>query len=169
MADTAIRRPPPVGRSLLGLALFAAAAAAAALIGVFAATGTAAEYAQLRQPAWAPPSWVFGPVWTVLYVLIALAGWQVWRRRGWSGARAALALYGVQLVLNAAWTPLFFAADLRALAFVDIVALVVVLTATIAAFRRASGVAAVLLVPYWAWTVFAAALNLAVWQLNTGA
>ncbi|MBV2362966.1 TspO/MBR family protein [Streptomonospora nanhaiensis] len=166
MTASLTRRPPSRGRALAGLAVFLLAVAAAALVGVLSAAGTAQEYAALRRPAWAPPSWVFGPVWTVLYVLIALAGWDVWRRRGLRGAPLALGLFAAQLVLNAAWTPLFFAADRRGAAFAVIAALLVVLTATVAAFYRRSRIAALLLVPYWAWTAFAAALNLAVWRLN---
>lgn len=168
MAGTRARRALTVKRSAAGLAAFVLAVTAAALIGVFSAAETADEYARLRQPAWAPPSWVFGPVWTVLYATIALAGWDVWRRLGWRGSRLALTLYFGQLVLNAAWTPLFFAADLRALAFAEIVVLWFVLSGTVAAFFRAVPRAGWLMVPYWAWTTFAAALNLAVWQLNAG-
>lgn len=159
---------PSPRRSLLGLAGFVAAVTAVALVGTLSNVGSAADYAALEQPSWAPPSWLFGPVWTVLYVLIAVSGWLVWRRRGWRGARLELSVYVIQLLLNAAWTPLFFAAGLRGTAFLDIVLLVVALTATIALFARVSRWAAVLLVPYWAWTVFATALNFAVWQLNTG-
>lgn len=163
------RRPASVGRALAGVAVFAAAATAAALIGVLSSTTTAQDYLRLDQPAWAPPAWVFGPVWTILYVTIALAGWEVWRRHGWRGARLGLSLFGAQLLLNAAWTPLFFAAGLRGIAFVEIMVLWVALTATIAVFTRLARWAAVLLVPYLAWTTFAAALNFAVWQLNSGA
>jgi tryptophan-rich sensory protein len=89
-------------RTALGLIPFGLAVTAAALIGVLGVTGTTAEYQNLRQPSWAPPSWLFGPVWTTLYAMIAVAGWLVWRRTGWS---AALTGYAAQLVLNAAWTP----------------------------------------------------------------
>src|SRR5215212_9980606 len=88
-----------------GLAGFGLAVAAAALIGGLGVAGTAAEYQNLEQPSWAPPSWLFGPVWTLLYAMIAVAGWLVWRRTGWT---RALTVYAVQLALNAAWTPIFF-------------------------------------------------------------
>lgn len=168
MTATAASHAPSTRASLLGLAGFAAAVTAAALVGVLSSTVTAAEYAALRQPSWAPPSWVFGPVWTALYAMIAVSGWLVWRRHGWRGARVELSFYLVQLVLNAAWTPLFFAAGLRGAALVDICLLVAALTATIVLFARRSRWAAALLVPYWAWTVFATALNLSVWRLNAG-
>ncbi|WP_017584181.1 TspO/MBR family protein [Nocardiopsis valliformis] len=157
-----------LGASLIAAAVFAAAVTAAALIGVLSSPGTAGDYAALQQPPWAPPSWLFGPVWTVLYAMIALSGWLVWRERRWRGARTELSLFAVQLVLNAAWTPLFFAAGLRGTALVDIVLLVVTLSVTIVLFSRVSRWAAALLVPYWAWTVFATALNFSIWQLNTG-
>lgn len=159
---------PSLAASLVAAAVFAAAVTAAALIGVLSSPGTAADYAALQQPPWAPPSWLFGPVWTVLYAMIALSGWLVWRARGWRGARAELSLFAVQLVLNAAWTPLFFAAGLRGTALVDIVLLVAVLSVTIVLFFRVSRLAGALLAPYWAWTVFATALNFSIWQLNTG-
>lgn len=153
-------------RALVGLAVFALAVFAVALIGTLSSTTTTQEYMQLEQPTWAPPSWVFGPVWTALYAIMAVAGWNVWRLRGWRGAGGALTLYAVQLALNAAWTPLFFAAGLRGIAMINIAALLVVLTATTIAFFRISRLSGVLLVPYWLWVAFASALNFAVWQLN---
>src|SRR5690606_5115294 len=162
-----VRTPRASGApALAGLAVFAAAVVAAALIGTLSSTATAQDYMRLEQPEWAPPSWVFGPVWTVLYAMIAVAGWNVWRLRGWRGARLALSLYAAQLVLNAAWTPLFFAAGLRGAALADIVLLLAVLTAVVTVFFRISRLSGALLVPYWAWVAFAAALNFAVWRLN---
>lgn len=155
--------------ALAGLAVFVAAVAAAALLGVLLSPDTAQEYARLEQPDWAPPSWLFGPVWTTLYAMIALAGWLVWRRFGWKGARLALSLFALQLLLNAAWSPLFFTLGLRGTAFADIVVLWAVLTATIALFARLSRPAAWLMVPYWAWTTFAALLSFTMWRLNLGA
>jgi tryptophan-rich sensory protein len=146
--------------ALLGFAL---AVAAAAAIGGLGVSGTAAEYQQLRQPAWAPPSSLFGPVWTVLYAMIALAGWLVWQRTGFG---LALRVYTAQLLLNAAWTPLFFGAGRYGLAFADICLLWLAVGATIVLFRRAHHWAAWLLVPYWLWVTYAAALNLAIWRLN---
>ncbi|GAB2517314.1 TspO/MBR family protein [Nocardiopsis aegyptia] len=154
--------------ALVGLVVFVAAVAAAALVGVLLSPDTAQEYARLEAPDWAPPSWLFGPVWTTLYAMIALAGWLVWRRFGWKGARLALSLFALQLLLNAAWSPLFFTLGLRGTAFADIVVLWVVLCATIALFARLSRPAAWLLVPYWAWTTFATLLSFTMWRLNAG-
>ena len=157
---------PSVPAQAAALAVLLAVAFGSALIGVLASPDTAGEYARLVRPAWAPPAFVFGPVWAVLYTAIALAGWLVWRRRALRGA--ALGLFAGQLLLNALWTPLFFAAGLRGAALVDIVVLLALITATAAVFRRSSPVAALLLVPYWAWVAFATALNAATWWLNRG-
>jgi tryptophan-rich sensory protein len=155
---------PAVRRSSwVGLIPFALAVAVAALIGVLGVTGTAAEYQNLDQPSWAPPSWLFGPVWTVLYAMIAVAGWLVWRRTGWT---RALTLYAAQLVLNAIWTPIFFGFGRYGLALADIIVLWVLIGATIWSFRPISRTAAWLLVPYWAWVTFATALNAAIWYAN---
>ncbi|PZF98455.1 TspO/MBR family protein [Micromonospora endophytica] len=145
------------------LAGFAAAVVAAAAVGSLAAQGAAGEYASIAQPGWAPPSWLFGPVWTVLYVMIALAGWLAWRRAGFG---PALAAWVAQLVLNAAWTPLFFGAGQYGLAFAEIIVLWLAIGLTVLLFWRVSRPAAALMLPYWAWVTFAAALNYSVWQLN---
>jgi translocator protein len=124
-----------------------------------------AWYAQLEKPAWNPPSWVFGPVWTVLYILMGVAAWLVWdRHRG--AAKVALTLFVVQLVFNAAWSWLFFGLQSPGLAFGGIVVLWLLLLATTAAFWRERTVAGVLLLPYVAWVTFAMALNFAIWRLN---
>jgi translocator protein len=147
----------------LALAGFAAAVVVAAAIGGLGVAGTAAEYNSLRQPAWAPPSWLFGPVWTTLYAMIALAGWLAWRRVGFT---RPLWFYTAQLVLNAIWTPLFFGAGQYGLAFAEIVAMWLLIGATVLSFWRVRRAAALLMLPYWAWVTYASALNLAVWLLN---
>jgi tryptophan-rich sensory protein len=152
------------GASAAALLLFAAAVAAAALVGGLAAATSAQEYAGLIRPSWAPPAGVFGPVWTVLYILIAVSAWLVWRRAGWT--TPAHPVWCAQLVLNAGWTPLFFAAGLIGVAFAEIVVLWVAVLATIVLFARTDRLAAGLLLPYLAWVSFAGALNLAIWQLN---
>jgi tryptophan-rich sensory protein len=149
--------------SWIALAGFGAAAAAAALLGGLGVAGTAGEYQSLQQPSWAPPSWLFGPVWTVLYVMIAVSGWLAWRRAGWT---SALTVYAVQLALNAIWTPIFFGFGRYGLALIDIAVLWVLIGATIWMFRPISRVAAGLLVPYWAWVTFATALNASIWAAN---
>ncbi|MFF5175047.1 TspO/MBR family protein [Micromonospora sp. NPDC000089] len=147
--------------ALLG---FGAAVAAAAALGGLGVSGTADEYADLRQPGWAPPSWLFGPVWTLLYALIAVAGWLVWRRVGFGPAVWA---WCAQLVLNAIWTPLFFGAGRYGLAFAEILLMWLAIGVTVALFRRISRPATLLMLPYWAWVTFAAALNFSIWQLNS--
>jgi tryptophan-rich sensory protein len=160
-SDIGLRSPRPHRWwALLG---FAAAVTVAAAIGVIGVTGTAAEYERLRQPTWAPPSWVFGPTWTVLYAMIAIAGWLVWKKAGFT---LALWLYAGQLALNAIWTPLFFGAGRYGLAFADIVLLWALIGATVVTFWRIRRDAALLMLPYLAWVSYAGALNLAIWLLN---
>jgi translocator protein len=120
-------------------------------------------YAQLAKPAFNPPAWVFGPAWTTLYILIAVAGWRVWRRDrgGW-----AMTLWWVQLGLNFAWSPVFFAAHQIGLALVIVVALLAVILAFMAAAWRRVPVAAWLFAPYAAWVAFASVLNASIWSLN---
>ena len=124
-------------------------------------------YAALAKPSWRPPNWVFGPVWTALYLAMAVAAWLVWREKGWAGGRVPLALFGVQLALNAAWSWLFFALRSPGLGLVDILLLWIAIAATLIVFWRRSIIAGLLFVPYLAWVTFAAALNYAIWQLNT--
>ena len=123
-------------------------------------------YATLAKPPWNPPSWVFGPVWTLLYTLMAVAAWLVWRRGGFAVQRGPLICYLVQLALNAAWTPLFFGLHQPGWALADILLLWLALTATLAAFWRVHRAASWLLVPYLAWVSFASALNFELWRLN---
>ncbi|KWV33821.1 TspO/MBR family protein [Micromonospora rifamycinica] len=163
METTRSGRRTGTARTWWALLGFGAAVAVAAAIGGLGVSGTSDEYASLRQPVWAPPSWLFGPVWTLLYATIAVAGWLVWRRVGFG---PALWAWSVQLVLNAIWTPLFFGAGRYGLAFAEIVLMWLAIAATVVAFRRVSRPAAALLLPYWAWVTFAAALNLSIWQLN---
>jgi len=123
-------------------------------------------YQGLARPSWTPPDWLFGPVWTNLYVLMAVAAWLVWRQGGWAGAKAALALFGAQLVLNAAWSPVFFGLERVGAALAVLVALWVAILATAVAFWRCSRVAGILMLPYLAWVTFAGALNFAIWRMN---
>jgi translocator protein len=138
----------------------------------FAAAGTAVFvstdgwYASLHKPAWNPPAWVFGPAWTVLYVMMAVAAWMVWRAGGWKAQGRALGLFLLQWLLNALWTPLFFGLQRPGLAFAEITVLWLVLAATLWSFWRVRKAAGVLLVPYLAWVSFAAALNFTIWRLN---
>jgi tryptophan-rich sensory protein len=123
-------------------------------------------YAGLNKPGFTPPNAVFGPVWTVLFLMIALSGWLVWRRVGLAGARTAFALYGFQLVLNALWSVLFFGLHRPDLASAEILALWLAILGTLVAFWRFSRPAALLLAPYLAWVTYAAALTVAIWRMN---
>lgn len=155
-------------RKYLGLAGWALITFIAGATGAIASSNAPSFYQDLTRPGWAPPASVFGPVWTVLYALMAIAAWLVWRERGFSGARGALTLFIVQLVANALWTWLFFGWQLGGLAFADIILLWLLIVATIVAFRKTSGLAALLLLPYLAWVSYAAALNYAIWRMNPG-
>jgi len=123
-------------------------------------------YARLQKPSWNPPNWIFGPVWTALYVMMAVAAWLVWKRGGVAAQRLPLTLFLVQLLFNALWSPLFFGLKNPGLALFNIGLLWLALLATIVAFGKARLIAGVLLVPYLAWVTFASVLNFALWQLN---
>ncbi len=123
-------------------------------------------YASLKKPTWNPPGWVFGPVWTALYAMMGVAAWLVWKRGGFAVQRRPLALFLIQLALNAAWTPLFFGLHRPGLAFAEIVLLWLAIAATIRAFRHVSRPAAWLLAPYLVWVSFASVLNFTLWRMN---
>ncbi|MFI9122307.1 TspO/MBR family protein [Streptomyces bikiniensis] len=148
---------------LLGLLLICYAVAA---LGGLASADAGDTYNALDRPSWAPPGWLFGPVWTVLYGTVAVAAWLVLRNPHGS-TRTAMTWWSVQLLLNLAWTPLFFAAGQYGLAFLDICLLLSALLTTTVLFARHRRAAALLLVPYALWVTFAAALNLTIWLSNT--
>lgn len=148
----------------LGLLGWLFAAFAAAAVGAVASVDAPSFYAQLNKPSWAPPAGVFGPVWTVLYALMGVAAWLVWRSPG--PKRAALTLFGAQLAANALWSWLFFAWHRGALAAVEILVLLALIVAMIVAFWRISRLAALLMVPYLLWVSFASVLTWAVWRSN---
>ena len=150
----------------VGLAGWLAAAFVAGGIGAVASIDAASFYAQLARPAWAPPASVFGPVWTALYLLMGIAAWLVWRERGATQRFPALTLFVVQLAANALWSWLFFAWRNGAVAFVEVVLLLMLIAATVVAFWRIRRLAALLMLPYLAWVGFASALTWAVWQRN---
>jgi benzodiazapine receptor len=159
---------PPTQRrtpAALGFAGWLLLCFSAAALGGFFMPGE--WYAQLQKPSWNPPSWIFGPAWTALYIMMAIAAWLVWRRGGFATQRLALGVFLLQLLLNALWSPLFFGLRNPALAFVDIVLLWFALLATLLVFWRRSRVAGALLIPYLAWVSFASALNFALWRLNS--
>jgi benzodiazapine receptor len=146
---------------LLGLAGFLGACFAAALAGLLFPVG--AWYDGLRKPSWNPPKWIFGPAWTLLYIMMAVAAWLVWREAGFG---TAIAVFGLQLVLNFLWTALFFGMRRPDLSLYELVLLWLTILACILLFAPVSGWAALLLLPYLAWTGFAGFLNLAILRLN---
>jgi translocator protein len=156
-------------RQALGLALWLCATLATGGIGAVASVNAASFYGQLTQPAWAPPAWLFGPVWSVLYILMGISAWLVWRAHRFKGASTALGLFAIQLLANALWTWLFFAWKMGAVALGEIAILWLLIASTIFVFWRLQRLAAVLLVPYLAWVTFATALNLSLWRLNPAA
>jgi translocator protein len=145
------------------LFVFLLVVAAAAAVGGYFPPGP--WYASLSKPAWTPPNWIFAPVWTLLYIGIAVAGWMVWRRNG-SRVGPSLALWGAQLVLNAAWSWFFFGEHRPGVALADIGALLACIIAFIVVTYGACRPAAYLFVPYALWVAFATALNHALWRLN---
>lgn len=135
-----------------------------AILGGIGSQDAPSFYARLQLPGWAPPSSVFGPVWTVLYIAMAIAGWMV--ARTGQEHRKAFVWFGLQLVFNAAWSWFFFEWKSASLAFADILVLVVLVAGTILTFWRARPLAAVLLMPYLVWVLFATALTWAAWHRN---
>lgn len=123
-------------------------------------------YASLAKPTWTPPGWIFGPVWTLLYLMMAVAAWLVWRQAGFAGAKLPLALFGIQLALNSVWSVLFFGLQNPGAAAVEIILLWTAILAMLITFWRRSRVAGGLLAPYLAWVSFATVLNVAIWRMN---
>ena len=153
-------------QKFFGLLAWLSLTFAAAAIGGYASANAGAFYQQLARPGWAPPGWLFAPVWTALYLMMGLAAWLVWKQRGLRATRGALTLFVIQLTANALWTWLFFAWQRGALAFMEIMVLWALIIGTTIAFWRIRPLAGALMLPYFAWVTFAAALNYAVWQLN---
>lgn len=139
---------------------------AAGALGAVASASAPEFYAALAKPSWAPPSWLFGPVWTVLYLMMGLAAGLAWRAKGWSGARGPLTLFLLHLPVNALWSWLFFHWRLGAASVADIALLWLMLAALVVLFLRIHRLAGALLVPYLIWVTYASALNIALWQAN---
>ena len=156
----------PLLLQLAGLIGWLTTAFIAGAVGAVASIDAASFYAQLSKPSWAPPAWVFGPVWSTLYGLMGIAAWLVWRSPG--TRKVALSLFGVQLAANALWSWLFFGWRQGGPAAVEVLVLLALIAATVTAFWRHSRLAAVLLVPYLLWVSFAAVLTWAVWLMNPG-
>ena len=153
-------------RQILGLAGWLAASFLAGGIGAIASSSAGVFYVQLSRPSWAPPSWLFGPVWSLLYIMMGVAAWLVWRKHGFPVAASGLTLFVIQLIANAFWTWLFFVWHQGALSFAEIVVLWLLVASTIVAFWRLHRLAALMLVPYLAWVSFASALTYSLWRLN---
>lgn len=154
-------------RGLLSLVAFLLLCLAISAAGGWITAGSVGTWYQtLRKPAFNPPDWVFAPVWTALYLMIAVAGWRVWRRCGIAGARAAMAAYVLQLALNLGWSFLFFGSRMIGVALAEIVVLFAAIGINAVLFWRVDRVAGWLLAPYLAWVGFAGVLNFALWQLN---
>jgi benzodiazapine receptor len=151
---------------VFGLLVWLAVTFTVAAIGALASVDAATFYEQLQRPSWAPPSWLFGPVWTVLYAAMAVSAWLVWRKRGFGEGRVALGLFLLQLAVNGLWSWLFFGWRLGGLALADVLLLWMLIALTMVVFHGINRLAALLLVPYLAWVTFASALTFAVWRLN---
>ena len=157
-------RPTPWG----AIALLFVATVLTAGIGALASIDAKAFYASLAQPSWSPPPTVFGPVWSVLYLMMFFAAALVVKRLGTVAARPALWLYGAQLVCNALWTWLFFHGHWGAVAYAEVLLLFVLVALTLRCFWRVRPLSGWLLLPYLVWVGFASALTLALWRLNPG-
>ena len=151
---------------IIGLIIWLVICFIASAIGGIASIQAKEFYILLIQPQWAPPSWVFGPVWTTLYTLMGISAWLVWRRGGFQTNLVALSFFLAQLMVNALWSWLFFAWKLGLWSFIDILLLLALIIATIISFWRIHRFAAMLLVPYLLWVSFALMLNYSLWQLN---
>lgn len=123
-------------------------------------------YQTLTKPEWNPPNWIFGPVWTLLYLLMGISVWIIWKNYGLKTAAVPLTFFIAQLVLNALWSWFFFGLENVGLAFIDIVALWTLILITLILFWKLNTLSGVLLLPYIAWVSFATVLNYNIWQLN---
>lgn len=150
------------------LTAIVAATLLAAVAGSLASLNAPDFYRQLVQPAWAPPAWLFGPVWTLLFLMMAASAWLVVKGRPLSSSRTQLTLYGAQLVFNGLWSWLFFRWQLGAAAFADVLVLLVLVALMARTFYRVQPLAGWLMLPYLAWVAFASALTYSVWQGNPG-
>ncbi len=154
-------------RSLIGLALWVGICFGAAVLGsIFTTPSVPSWYAELAKPTWTPPNWVFGPVWSALYFMMALAAWLVWRQGGLAAAPIPVTLFMVQLGLNVMWSILFFGLKMPGVAFGEIIILWFAILGTMIAFWRSTPLAGYLLLPYLIWVTFATALNFSIWRMN---
>lgn len=152
--------------NVVTLAAWILGTSVAAISGAVTAQAAQQFYGQLSKPKWAPPPWLFGPAWSVLYVTMAIAAWRVWHAYGFSGAQKELTLYFVQLAFNAAWSWFFFVRRSGALATLEVAGLWTAVVATTVAFGLRDPIAGALFVPYALWVSFASALTVSVWRRN---
>ncbi|HKI02070.1 MAG TPA: TspO/MBR family protein [Thermoanaerobaculia bacterium] len=158
----------PLPKQILGLLGWLAVSFSAAAIGGLASANAGDFYRELIRPEWAPPAWLFAPAWTVLYLLMGIAAWLVWREDGFREASTALTLFLIQLAANALWSWLFFVWHLGGFAFGEVLILWLLILCTMIAFWRVRPLAGALLLPYLGWVTFASALTFSVWQRNPG-
>ncbi|WP_437186096.1 TspO/MBR family protein [Planctomicrobium sp. SH668] len=154
-------------KQILGLVFFLFICLGAGGLGAMAMSPADDEwYRTLVKPSWNPPGWIFGPVWTTLYVFMAIAAWLVWRSRGLKGASIPLTLFVIQLILNIAWSWIFFRFHQPGWAFLELIVLWLAVAATAVVFYRNNKTAGILFLPYLAWSTFASVLNFTIWRLN---
>lgn len=169
-ADLTHQQPSPPGKAFRDFLVLAGWLAlcfvVAGLGGAATSTSVSTWYLELEKPSWNPPSWVFGPVWTVLYAMMAVAAWLVWRVPPSTERSAGLRVFGVQLALNLLWSCVFFGLRNPGWAFLEVVLMWTAIAVTMRCFLRLSRPAGWLLAPYLAWTTFAATLNFTLWMLN---
>jgi len=149
---------------VLGLIGWLLVTFAAAILGAIASVDAASFYSELIKPSWAPPASVFGPVWSILYILMGISVWLVWREP--QTTKQALGLFIVQLSVNALWSWLFFVWHMGAWSFAGVLLLLLLIVATLFSFWRISRMAVVLMIPYLLWVGFASALTWTIWQSN---
>jgi benzodiazapine receptor len=154
-------------RDILGLLAFLALCFAVSGIGAAATESSVGTWYQtLHKPSFNPPDWIFAPVWTALYLMMAIAAWRVWRRHGLRAALPAMTLFALQLALNLSWSIVFFGLRLIGAALIEIVVMLAAILVTAALFWQRDRAAGMLFIPYAVWVAFATALNLALWRLN---
>lgn len=164
MNSTAHRRRTEEVLGLLGFLI--ACFAVSALGGLITSSSVGSWYQTLAKPSFNPPDWLFAPVWTALYLMMAVAGWRVWRQVGWRNGGPALIAFAVQLALNLGWSAVFFGLRMPGPALAVIVLLLAAIAVTTRQFWRADRLAGALLLPYIAWVAFASLLNTSIWLLN---
>jgi benzodiazapine receptor len=158
---------PARTRDTLGFVAFLALCLAASAVGSAATMSSVGSWYQaLAKPSFNPPNWIFAPVWTALYFMMAIAAWRVWRLDGLRKARAAMTLFALQLVLNMVWSIVFFGLRSIGAALAEILVLLLAILATTVVFWQRDRIAGMLFVPYAGWVAFAAVLNAALWRLN---